>query len=114
MNSKRVYVRSAKILSMVRDLPCQHCGREGTTVAAHCNWRGGKGMGIKADDNLIAALCHRCHHEIDAGRVLSKSERVSRWLAAHQKTIIAVVRSGRWPLDIPLPNPAYLEDDDDA
>ncbi len=111
--NKRTYVRSPKLLAAVRDLPCQSCGREGTTVAAHCNWRGGKGLGIKADDNLIAALCHRCHHEIDAGRTLSKSERIARWLVAHKHTIIAVVRSGNWPVTVPLPNPAYLEESDE-
>ena len=49
--------------------------------------RDGKGKGIKAHDYRIAALCHRCHHEIDQGAKLSKTERVAAWEDAHRKTI---------------------------
>ena len=65
------------------------CGaQDGTVVAAHSNQlRDGKGKGIKAHDYRIAALCHRCHHEIDQGAKLSKTERVAAWEDAHRKTI---------------------------
>jgi hypothetical protein len=69
--------------------------------AAHTNWGGGKGRGIKADDNLIAALCLKCHYEIDQGSKLSKEQRMQVWQKAHAKTI-NVLRSV-WPVDIPLP-----------
>ena len=42
--------------------------------AAHTNWGGGKGRGIKADDNLVAALCLHCHFEIDQGANLDKNQ----------------------------------------
>lgn len=81
--------RNKKILEIVRESPCQHCGAEdGTVVAAHSNQlRDGKGRSIKAADYRIAALCHRCHHEIDQGSKFSKMERIIFWEEAHRKTI---------------------------
>lgn len=81
--------RSKKLLEVVRQSPCQNCGSQnGTVVAAHSNQqRDGKGMGIKADDFRIAAMCHKCHHELDAGNKLSKHERENMWEEAHRKTI---------------------------
>jgi hypothetical protein len=66
-----------------------NCGTSnGTIVAAHSNQlKDGKGKGIKAHDYRIAALCFRCHHDLDQGNVLSKSERVELWELAHRKTI---------------------------
>jgi hypothetical protein len=58
--------------------------------AAHTNWGGGKGRGIKADDNLVAALCQKCHWEVDQGHTLTKVERQTMWQAAHEKTIKAL------------------------
>lgn len=70
-------------------MPCQHCGiDDGTTVAAHSNQlRDGKGKGIKAHDYHVAALCFRCHADIDQGSILSKAERLNIWEEAHRKTI---------------------------
>lgn len=82
--------RNKKLLEIVRKCPCQNCGtQDGTVVAAHSNWRehGNKGMGIKADDSAVAALCHRCHYEIDQGLRLSRSERRDVWLNAHARTL---------------------------
>ena len=57
-------------------------------MAAHSNQlRDGKGRGIKANDYRIAALCYRCHMELDQGKDLSKLERVEMWEEAHRKTI---------------------------
>jgi hypothetical protein len=70
--------------------------------AAHTNWGGGKGRGIKADDNLVAALCLKCHYEIDQGAKLSKEERTEKWQKAHNKTVNAL--RSVWPVNIPLPN----------
>jgi hypothetical protein len=69
--------------------------------AAHTNWGGGKGRGIKADDNLVAALCLRCHYEIDQGSKLSKEKRIEKWQKAHSKTVNSL--RPVWPVDIPLP-----------
>ena len=81
--------RNKKLLEIVRQLPCQHCGVEdGTVVAAHSNQlRDGKGRGLKAHDYRISALCYKCHAEIDQGALLSKSNRIERWEEAHRKTI---------------------------
>lgn len=51
--------RSEKLRRAVAGLPCQHCGREGCTQAAHRNES--KGMGMKVSDALLAALCVDCH-----------------------------------------------------
>lgn len=81
--------RSKQLLELVRNFPCQHCLiQDGTVVAAHSNQlRDGKGRGIKANDYRIAALCYRCHMELDQGKDLSKLERIEMWEEAHRKTI---------------------------
>jgi hypothetical protein len=81
--------RNKTLLELVRNFPCQHCLiQDGTVVAAHSNQlRDGKGRGIKANDYRIAALCYRCHMELDQGKDLSKLERVEMWEEAHRKTI---------------------------
>lgn len=81
--------RNKKLLEAVRDAPCMRCGiQNGTIVAAHSNQqRDGKGMGIKAHDYRIAALCHTCHHEIDQGSKLSKVLRLNLWEDAHRATV---------------------------
>ena len=87
MYPKHTYVRDKELLKRVCQLECQHCGSGEQVQAAHSNWGGGKGRGIKADDSLVAALCQKCHWEIDQGHTLSKAERQAMWLAAHKLTI---------------------------
>lgn len=81
--------RNPKLLQIVRESPCQHCGRQdGTIVAAHSNQlRDGKGKGIKASDFRIAALCYLCHSDLDQGYKMSKEERTQMWEDAHRATI---------------------------
>ena len=81
--------RSKKLLEILRTLPCQLCGIEdGTVVAAHSNQqRDGKGTGIKAQDYRVAALCYKCHMELDQGSTYLKSKRMELWEEAHRKTI---------------------------
>ena len=81
--------RSQYLLERVRESACQHCGtRDGTIVAAHSNQlRDGKGKGIKAHDYRIAALCFKCHYNLDQGNTLTKEERREMWEEAHRKTI---------------------------
>jgi hypothetical protein len=101
---KHQYIRSSDLLRNAREIPCQHCGADdGTVVAAHTNWQGGKGRGIRADDNLISSLCYSCHMEIDQGGKLDKAERQKIWLAAHLKTVRKLQAYGLWPVDVPLP-----------
>lgn len=90
MFSKHVYVRDKALLKRVAQLDCQHCGSGEMVQAAHSNWGGGKGRGIKADDNLVAALCLKCHWEIDQGAKLTKQDRQKMWQTAHEKTIKAL------------------------
>ena len=106
---KRQYVRSKKLLSAYREIPCQNCGRDdGTVVAAHSNWaEHGKGRGIKASDDRCASLCSRCHSTLDQWFSMSGAEKKAMWLAAHEKTIATLVLMGLWPESVPLPNLNY-------
>jgi hypothetical protein len=81
--------RNKKLLEVVRQSPCQHCGRQdGTVVAAHSNLlKDGKGRGIKASDYRIAALCFLCHSELDQGNKMSREERKEMWELAHRATV---------------------------
>jgi len=81
--------RSEKLLKSVRDCPCQSCGAmDGTIVAAHSNqMRDGKGRGLKANDYRIAALCYKCHTELDQGKNMSREDRLNMWEDAHRATI---------------------------
>lgn len=105
---KREYVRSEALLALIRTqiLPCQHCGaRDGTIVAAHSNWSvHGKGKGIKADDNRIAALCFACHSQLDQGSAWSEDQRKAMWWPAHCSTVSSLVRLGAWPAGAPIPD----------
>jgi hypothetical protein len=75
----------------VAALPCQHCGIEGQTQAAHSNRSAdGKALGKKASDRYLAALCVRCHTMVDSSYRLTRAERDAIWEAAHQKTNAAL------------------------
>jgi hypothetical protein len=66
------------------------------TQAAHANWGVyGKGMGQKAHDCFVAALCIRCHAELDQGKNLSADERQQMWESAFRKTLLALFETGR-------------------
>ena len=102
----RVKVRSPALRLACRELPCQHCGaRDGSVVAAHSNWAdlGGKGMGTKADDRYVAALCWVCHHQLDQGFLWDARKKREIWMAAHTRTIDELVRLGKWPHYLELP-----------
>ncbi len=77
----------------VAALPCVLCQREGETQAAHRNE--GKGMGLKTDDALTAALCTTCHTAIDQGPDFSRDERRRRLDVAILLTIRALARAGK-------------------
>jgi len=98
---KTQYVRNKNLLQLVSTLNCQQCGFH-LAQAAHSNWHGGKGRGIKASDNYIAALCQSCHHEIDQGHQLTKEERIEAWCEAHIKTLHLLCVSDQWPPNVPL------------
>lgn len=101
---KHSYIRSPKLLKAVAGLSCQNCGAEHMVQAAHTNWGGGKGRSIKADDNLVAALCLKCHYEIDQGKTLTKEQRQEIWEKAHKKTVNLLLDQGLWPQNVLLPD----------
>lgn len=70
----------------VASLDCVRCGRAGETQCAHRNQ--GKGMGLKTDDALTAALCTTCHREIDQGSTMTRDER----RAAIDEAILQTIR----------------------
>lgn len=100
------YIRNNKLLLACRHLACQHCGiQDGTIVAAHSNQsKHGKGKGIKASDQFIAALCHACHMLLDQGAHLTEQQRVDMWDAAHKRTVKELMLCGLWPSVVPLPS----------
>jgi hypothetical protein len=109
MIPKHNYVRSKKLLKLVASLDCQHCGSGHMVQAAHSNMaQHGKGRGIKASDEYTAALCLKCHYEIDQGAKFSREARQTAWMAAHIATVRKLVDSGQWPVDIPIPNQAQF------
>lgn len=60
---------------------------DGTVCAAHSNQqRDGKGTSIKASDAAIAAMCSKCHFELDNGKDLTRQERIEIWELAHRLT----------------------------
>ena len=89
---KQTTFRSKKWLQSVASLPCQICGLEGSTQAAHRNE--GKGMGLKTDDVATAALCFHCHTLIDNGGTMEREERRSEMDRAIVNTLIALARAG--------------------
>jgi len=87
--------RSKPLLRAVASLPCQLCGKEDETQAAHANWSEyGKGMALKAHDCYVAALCVGCHAGIDQGSKLSYQERKELWEAAWRKTMLVLFEEG--------------------
>lgn len=104
MRPKISHVRSKAILEACREIPCQVCGAEdGTVVAAHSNQgsKHHKGLGMKADDRYVAAMCSACHQELDQGHLLTRSERIKMWDDAHVKTIEELKARGLFPKWIP-------------
>lgn len=98
---KTQYVRNKRLLEIVASLNCQNCGHY-LSQAAHSNWHGGKGRGIKSSDNYVAALCQACHTEVDTGNKLSKDERQTLWVNAHLKTLHYLLLTDQWPHGVPV------------
>jgi len=104
MRQKFQYFRSKKHLKNVASLPCQHCGLEGQTQAAHSNMAvHGKGRGIKASDVFAAALCFACHHDLDGGHSLTKDQKQKMFFAALKKTWIELQKRDLILIDSPDP-----------
>jgi hypothetical protein len=101
MRQKFNYWRSKKHLKNVASLPCQICGLDGQTQAAHSNMAvHGKGRGIKASDIYTAALCFACHHDIDAGHSLTKEQKQTMFLDALKRTWAELQVRDLLPIDM--------------
>ena len=70
---KHITHRSEAWRRAVASLPCQLCGIEGQSQAAHLNQ--GKAMGRKTHDAWCAAVCYTCHSRIDQGKDLDREDR---------------------------------------
>lgn len=91
--------RDRRFLDLAHQIEyCQNCERyTGGCEPSHANGiNAGKGMSIKAHDNLHAALCHDCHRWIDSGISMldpsgmyecSKHGKTMMWNRAHLRTM---------------------------
>lgn len=80
--------RNENLRRVVASLPCQICGLEGSTQASHSNQlRDGRGIGHKTPDSMLAALCHRCHYQIDYGKEWTREQKQELWDDAYRKTM---------------------------
>lgn len=90
---KQKTFRSEKWLKAVRGIEyCVLCGKYGVQTA-HRNEL--KGIGIKTDDCLTAALCQNCHFEIDNGNNMKQDERRREIDRAIVLTLRELARSGK-------------------
>ena len=51
--------------------------------------------GLKCPDSLVAALCYKCHYELDNGKSLSKEERRQMWNEAYIRTMQTLIETER-------------------
>jgi len=104
MRQKFKYWRSKQHLKNVASLPCQICGLEGQTQAAHSNLAiHGKGRSLKASDEYTVALCFACHHDLDAGHRLSKDEKKQMYFNALRNTWLELLERDLVVVDVPVP-----------
>ena len=92
---KDIVFRSEQLRRAVASLECMHCGLEGSTQASHSNQsRDGRGIGHKTSDAFLAALCFKCHHEVDYSHTLNREEKLDVWENAYRRTIRALLERG--------------------
>ena len=84
--------RSEPFRRLVTSLPCQSCGIEGTQ-AAHRNQ--GKGLALKTSDALVVALCPACHHDLDQGGDMTKTERREFWDRMYIRQMQVLIETGQ-------------------
>ena len=87
---------------------CELCRQPAAVEPAHSNWAvHGKGKGIKADDNRIAAACRSCHAELDQGTRFTEEEKQGWWWPAHVRTVAALIGAGLWVPGVPIPDTVH-------
>jgi len=88
--------RSEKLRRAVSELPCQSCGRELNTQAAHANLSEyGKGMAHKASDAALMALRCTCHTDLDQGKTMDKAERRHFQQTMIARTLVRLIENGK-------------------
>lgn len=93
------YLRSPRHRRVVASLDCVKCGAVGRTQAAHTNF--GKGLGMKACDSQLMALCVECHRDHDQGAVYGS--KLNRWQAEAEMvdaTRAELIRKNLWMPDV--------------
>lgn len=88
--------RNKKLTQSANGESCVRCGiQDGTIVWAHSNQiRHGKGKGIKAHDIFGALLCHKCHHDFDQGKSLTKEEKRLLFMEWWEESLIRACNKG--------------------
>lgn len=85
-------------LKAIRGMDCVRCGAP-DAVPAHYSGRYahqlGKGMGRKAWDHCVAALCHRCHTEMDTYAAGNDDARAAEFLLLVLRTQHRLLTEGR-------------------
>jgi hypothetical protein len=99
MLQKRSPYKSRKLLDRIAELPCVRCGAmDGTCVPAHyCGDYQhllGKGIGSKVTDAAVAALCYKCHTEMDQYKGGNTCERSEEFLYLCIITHEALLKAG--------------------
>ncbi|WP_063588847.1 nuclease domain-containing protein [Achromobacter ruhlandii] len=111
--TKTMY-RNRALLNLAKGKPCllripDVCiGGTQTTVACHSNQaRHGKAGWLKAHDWATAWGCVACHAFTDQNTTgASYDEKVALWEAGFERTRLALIVSGQWPLEAEI---GYLQ-----
>lgn len=86
--------RNRDLLGVVHELCCVNCGAHGVQ-AAHANLSCfGKGMGHKASDAAIMALCTTCHTDLDQGKMMTKDQRRAMQFECITRTYVQLMERG--------------------
>lgn len=85
--------RNSRLLEMARGMPCLMrspvCDNDtDTVVSAHSNqYKHGKAMGRKANDQYTVFACARCHTWFDQGNTATRAEKIEAFSAGHARQV---------------------------
>lgn len=99
MTIERGMVRNRKFLDLCHFAPCflsiEGVCQSGVNpfVPAHSNHqRHGRGMSHKSHDCYVVPACPPCHHELDAGKSLTRQQRDDLFMSAWERWMLYVFR----------------------
>ena len=87
--------RSETYRRWVASRPCEHCGKQGSTQAAHADQ--GKGLSLKSCDSTCFPLCVQCHAGIGSQGWFKKDHRRALEVRYGAQTRMAAQSCGQWP-----------------